>query len=69
HAGDRLVLVLEGGYDLGALAESAHACLEVLAASSPSPRPSPPAEFLAAAGIIRQMRAAQGDHWPLAERR
>jgi acetoin utilization deacetylase AcuC-like enzyme len=30
HCGGRLVLVLEGGYALGGLARSAHACLEVL---------------------------------------
>ncbi len=40
HAGDRLVLILEGGYDLGALAESVHACVEVLAgATCPPSRP------------------------------
>ena len=68
------MLVLEGGYDLTALAESVHACVEVLAAPAPSAppppsgRPSPPAESLPAAGIIRRVRAAQQDHWPLAER-
>lgn len=31
----RLVLVLEGGYDLQGLAASAHACVEVLAGTSP----------------------------------
>jgi acetoin utilization deacetylase AcuC-like enzyme len=36
HTGGRLALFLEGGYDLDALAESTHACLQVLAgASSP----------------------------------
>ncbi|MCB9761501.1 MAG: histone deacetylase [Alphaproteobacteria bacterium] len=38
HAGGRLALVLEGGYDLDALAHSARACLEVLAGASPPPR-------------------------------
>ena len=34
HAQGRLVLVLEGGYDLEGLAHSAHACVEVLAGAS-----------------------------------
>jgi acetoin utilization deacetylase AcuC-like enzyme len=67
HAGERLVLVLEGGYDLGALAESARACVEVLAGPDSPARSSPPGP-LPAAGIIRQVRAAQRGHWPLAER-
>jgi acetoin utilization deacetylase AcuC-like enzyme len=73
HAGDRLVLVLEGGYDLEALAESVHACVEVLAAPPPppppdhSPPPSSPVEHLGAARIIRHVREAQRDHWPLPE--
>ena len=31
HCGGKLVLLLEGGYDLDALAQSVRACLEVLA--------------------------------------
>jgi len=34
HAGGRLVLVLEGGYDLLGLAQSVHACIAVLAGAS-----------------------------------
>jgi acetoin utilization deacetylase AcuC-like enzyme len=30
HCGGKLVLILEGGYDLGALADSVRACLEVM---------------------------------------
>lgn len=37
HAQGRLVLVLEGGYDLTALRESMAACLAVLAGSAPPP--------------------------------
>jgi acetoin utilization deacetylase AcuC-like enzyme len=33
HAGGKLVLVLEGGYDLGALERSVRACATVLTAS------------------------------------
>ena len=35
HAGGRLVLLLEGGYDLRALADSARACVDVLLGASP----------------------------------
>ncbi|MCC6522000.1 MAG: histone deacetylase [Polyangiaceae bacterium] len=35
HAAGRLVLLLEGGYDLRALAESTRACVEVLAGATP----------------------------------
>jgi len=35
HANGRLVMLLEGGYDLEALAASAHACTQVLAGASP----------------------------------
>jgi len=35
HAGGRLVLVLEGGYDLAGLARSVQACIEVMAGSPP----------------------------------
>lgn len=44
HAGGRLVLVLEGGYDLEGLAQSTHACIAVMAgasASGGSDAPSP----------------------------
>jgi acetoin utilization deacetylase AcuC-like enzyme len=34
HAGGRLVLVLEGGYDLAGLARSVQACVEVMAGST-----------------------------------
>jgi acetoin utilization deacetylase AcuC-like enzyme len=37
HARGRLALVLEGGYDLGALARSVHACVEVLCGAAPPP--------------------------------
>jgi acetoin utilization deacetylase AcuC-like enzyme len=36
-AGGRLVLVLEGGYDLAGLARSVQACVEVMAGSAPPP--------------------------------
>ncbi|MCI0463543.1 MAG: histone deacetylase [Gemmataceae bacterium] len=39
HSGGRLVSCLEGGYDLGALAESVQAHLEQLLAAQPAPEP------------------------------
>jgi acetoin utilization deacetylase AcuC-like enzyme len=35
HCGGQLVLTLEGGYDLAGLAKSVHACIDVLAGSTP----------------------------------
>ncbi len=63
----RLVLVLEGGYDLTALAESARACVEVLAAkTAPQPPsnhdlPAPAADALA--HLDKTIRA-QSSHGP-----
>ncbi len=42
HAGGRLVLVLEGGYDLDGLARSAHACVEILAGAAAPGGPDTP---------------------------
>lgn len=33
HAGDRIIFMLEGGYDLIALTEGVHACLEIMTAT------------------------------------
>jgi acetoin utilization deacetylase AcuC-like enzyme len=44
HAGGRLALILEGGYDLGALSRSVHACLEVLAGTAAPVDPAPPSD-------------------------
>ncbi len=61
-AGGKLVLVLEGGYDLAGLADSVHACVEVLAGATP-----PAAAGASAAGeaALRQTLAAQRRHWRL----
>jgi acetoin utilization deacetylase AcuC-like enzyme len=64
HAAGRLVLVLEGGYDLRALAESVHACVEVLAGAARPPDPARD-ECPAADDIIRRVREAQREHWAL----
>jgi acetoin utilization deacetylase AcuC-like enzyme len=50
HADGRLALFLEGGYDLDALAESTHACLQVLAGAS-SPGVSGPTTEHGEAGL------------------
>ncbi|AKU91501.1 histone deacetylase [Vulgatibacter incomptus] len=42
HAGGKLALVLEGGYDLGGLSSSTHACMEVLAGAKPPALPTSP---------------------------
>jgi acetoin utilization deacetylase AcuC-like enzyme len=63
HCPGRLVLTLEGGYDLGALARSVRGCVEVLAGSTPPPlaarlRPD-------AAAALRRVQAAQRGRWSL----
>ncbi|MHC4100117.1 MAG: histone deacetylase family protein [Planctomycetota bacterium] len=68
HAGGRVVLILEGGYDLTALAESVHACVQVLASTAPPPPPPRIEPSPAAARIIRDVRQAQQDRWPRPER-
>ncbi|MCH8345196.1 MAG: histone deacetylase [Planctomycetes bacterium] len=62
HAQGRLVLVLEGGYDLPALADSVHACIGVLGGS---PHPQPPQPDHAAGTVIEQVRDAHKRYWPL----
>jgi acetoin utilization deacetylase AcuC-like enzyme len=56
----RLVLVLEGGYDLAALAGSTRACLEVLTGA----RDEFPAGGDRARGAIAETRAALAPYWP-----
>jgi acetoin utilization deacetylase AcuC-like enzyme len=63
HAGGRLVLLLEGGYDLAALAQSVRACVEVLAGGeAPDVRGTPGS---AAAAALHRARVIQGRHWPV----
>ena len=63
-AGGRIVLALEGGYDLEALGESVAAVVEVLAAPElpahrfPAPTPS-------GMQVARKFREAYAVHWPV----
>jgi acetoin utilization deacetylase AcuC-like enzyme len=59
--GGRLVLVLEGGYDLAALAGSARACLEVLAGR----KEEFPSGAQRSRAAVAASRAALGRYWPL----
>jgi acetoin utilization deacetylase AcuC-like enzyme len=61
HAGGRLVLVLEGGYDRAALAGSARACLEVLRGRDETF----PAGVQGAGPALADSRAALSGCWPL----
>jgi acetoin utilization deacetylase AcuC-like enzyme len=61
HAKGRLVLLLEGGYDLAALARSARACLEVLTGRSESF----PGGVHRAGPALAESRIAQASFWPL----
>jgi len=61
HARGRLVLLLEGGYHLRGLADSVHACLEVLVGRGEEF----PDGALRALPAIRASRAALARHWRL----
>ncbi|HEY8376625.1 MAG TPA: histone deacetylase, partial [Nannocystis sp.] len=61
-AGGKLVLFLEGGYDLQGLADSVHACTAVLAGSTPPG--AAPASPRGTAALARA-RDAQAAHWRL----
>jgi acetoin utilization deacetylase AcuC-like enzyme len=60
-AGGRLVLALEGGYDLEAIARSAEACLRVLLGE---PGPAVTVSPSRAARILDTVRQAQKPFWP-----
>ncbi len=62
-AGGRVVLMLEGGYDLRGLADSVHACTAVLAGSTPPP--SAAAASHAGDAAIQLTRSAQTPFWSL----
>ncbi len=60
HCEGRLVLVLEGGYDLDALAEGARTCVEVMSGATPPDVPAVPGR---AAQAIEQVRAVHRGFW------
>jgi acetoin utilization deacetylase AcuC-like enzyme len=64
HADGRLVLMLEGGYDLEALATSAYACTQVLAGVTP-PGASARASSPHARAELDRARARQRQFWPV----
>jgi acetoin utilization deacetylase AcuC-like enzyme len=61
HCPGKLVLTLEGGYDLQGLSDSVRCCVEVLA-SGGAPRLQPDASA-AARDAIARAKAAQATHW------
>ena len=62
-AGGRIVLALEGGYDLEALGESVAAVVEVLAAPEPPALHFPPPSE-SGMRVARKFREAHAVHWP-----
>lgn len=60
HAGGRLGLVLEGGYDLGGLARSVRACVDVLGGSTP---PRAGERSVAGKAAIAAARQAAARSW------
>ncbi len=61
HCEGLLALVLEGGYDLEALAAGARVCVEVMAGATPPAVPAVPGR---AAQVIEQVRAVHRGFWP-----
>ncbi len=63
HADGRLALILEGGYDLGALARSVRACVEVLGGQAPGPVEdgSPDARIVE---VLQEVRDVHRRYWP-----
>ena len=62
HAGGKLVLVLEGGYDLGGLASSVHGCVEVLAGATP---PATAAASVIGEKVLRRTQEQHRRFWKL----
>ncbi|MCU0683662.1 MAG: histone deacetylase [Polyangiaceae bacterium] len=60
HAGGRIALLLEGGYDLAALARSVHACTRVLTGHAP---PVDPPTSGGADRAVRSTMKAQAPFW------
>jgi acetoin utilization deacetylase AcuC-like enzyme len=67
-AGGRIVLALEGGYDLDALSESVSETVRVLAESPPAPRAFP-APTPSGMRMAEKFRSAHAAHWPVLHRR
>lgn len=61
HAGGKLVLFLEGGYDLDGLAGSVRACVEVLAGATPPPLDDRPHRI---APVLDAVRAKHSQWFP-----
>ena len=61
HCEGRLALVLEGGYDLDAIADGVRVCVEVMAGATPPEIPAVPGH---AAEVIDQVRVVHRGFWP-----
>ncbi len=62
QAQGRLALILEGGYNLNALANSTKACIEILAGSAPPKSAAPDSDSLA---VVDKLCASHRRHWPI----
>ena len=63
-AGGRVVLALEGGYNLAAISTSAAACLRVLLGEDGACRPPSPEISPLADRALAEVLRAQSDYWP-----
>ncbi|BGP49310.1 Histone deacetylase hda1 [Rhodotorula kratochvilovae] len=62
-AGGKVLVALEGGYNVNAIAESAHACVKVLVGDELPVMPSLGSATLAATNTVHDVQRTQANHW------
>ncbi|GAA5989512.1 hypothetical protein JCM11641_005556 [Rhodosporidiobolus odoratus] len=62
-AGGKLVLALEGGYNVNAIAESAHACVKVIVGDELPQLAAIGAASLSATNTVHEVKQVQSGHW------
>ncbi|BGP17393.1 hypothetical protein JCM10213_001854 [Rhodosporidiobolus nylandii] len=62
-AGGKLVLALEGGYNVNAIAESANACVKVIVGDELPQLTSIGAASLSATNTVHEVKQVQSEHW------
>ncbi|GAA5820597.1 hypothetical protein JCM3770_007170 [Rhodotorula araucariae] len=62
-AGGKVLVALEGGYNVNAIAESAHACVKVLVGDELPVMPSLGSATLAATNTVHDVQRTQALHW------
>ncbi|KPV74546.1 uncharacterized protein RHOBADRAFT_54352 [Rhodotorula graminis WP1] len=62
-AGGKVLVALEGGYNVNAIAESAHACVQTLVGDELPVMPSLGSASLAATNTVYEVQRMQANHW------